>query len=264
MPVLVTGATGCVGRALVPKLVEAGGQVRVYVRRDVREYRALRVKVAIGEADHEGRLESALEQVHTIVHLVGGPVPDRGVSVEWLNLDTTQVAIRAAQNAEVRRFLFLSPVGADAASPNEYLAAKGGAEEAIRSSGLEHAIFRCAPILGPGSALARLLDAGVPTRARASGMNPIAAADVAAALVAADTRENDVAGSWELGGPEELMLGELASRTRSRGGVLRRADRRLVDLYTRDSIADPRDAVTQFGLRLTPLDEVIDREVGNA
>ncbi|HJR18723.1 MAG TPA: NmrA family NAD(P)-binding protein, partial [Actinomycetota bacterium] len=63
MPVLVTGATGCVGRALIPKLVDSGGQVRVYVRRDVPEYRALGVKVAIGEADHEGRLESALEQV---------------------------------------------------------------------------------------------------------------------------------------------------------------------------------------------------------
>ena len=77
MPVLVTGATGCVGRALIPMLVDAGGQVRVYVRRDVPEYRELGVKVAIGEADHEGRLESALEQVHTLVHLIGGPLAGR-------------------------------------------------------------------------------------------------------------------------------------------------------------------------------------------
>src|ERR671919_1154539 len=101
MPVLVTGATGVVGRALVPRLVESGGEVRVYVRRDVPEYRALGVKVAIGEADHEGRLESALEQVHTLVHLVGGPLPDPGVTVRWLNLETTEVALRAAENAEV-------------------------------------------------------------------------------------------------------------------------------------------------------------------
>src|SRR5437773_11292492 len=106
MPVLVTGATGCIGRALVPRLIETGGQVRVYIRRDEPSYRSRGVKVAIGDADHEGRLESALEQVHTLVHLVGGPLPDRGVTVEWLNLDTIQVALRAAVNAEVRRVLF--------------------------------------------------------------------------------------------------------------------------------------------------------------
>ncbi|MFY9588508.1 MAG: NAD(P)H-binding protein, partial [Actinomycetota bacterium] len=74
MPVLVTGATGVVGRVLIPKLVASGGQVRVYVRRDVPEYRSMGVHVAVGEADHEGRLESALEQVHTLVHLIGGPL----------------------------------------------------------------------------------------------------------------------------------------------------------------------------------------------
>src|SRR5919108_5569160 len=132
MPVLVTGATGCVGRVLVPKLVESGGQVRAYVRRDVPEYRRLGVHVAVGEADHEGRLESALEQVHTLVHLIGGPVPDRGLTVEWLNYDTTVVALRAADNAEVTRVIFLSPIGADPASDDPYLAAKGAAVEAVR------------------------------------------------------------------------------------------------------------------------------------
>ena len=133
MPVLVTGATGVVGRALVPRLVQAGGQVRVYVRRDVPDYRRLGVKVAVGDADHEGRLESALEQVHTVVHLVGGPAPERGVTVAWLNVDTTEVALRAAGNAGVRRFLFLSHVGASPERDQPYLAAKAAAEEAVRA-----------------------------------------------------------------------------------------------------------------------------------
>src|SRR5688572_24215049 len=107
MPVLVTGATGVVGRALIPRLAESGGQIRVYVRRDVPEYRTLGAHVAVGEADHEGRLESALEQVHTLVHLIGGPVPERGATARWLNLETTEVALRAAENAEVARVIFL-------------------------------------------------------------------------------------------------------------------------------------------------------------
>jgi uncharacterized protein YbjT (DUF2867 family) len=257
MPVLVTGATGCVGRALVPRLLESGGQVRVYVRRDVPEYRALGVKVAIGDADHEGRLESALEQVHTLVHLIGGPMPERGVTPEWLNYETTEVALRAAENAEVRRVLFLSPLGADPSSDNAYLAAKGRAEKAIAGSKLEYAIFRSAPILTEGSAFSRLLARGVPSRIRGTKLNPISASNIAEALIAADTRDAALRGTWELGGPEVFTLEQLAERSGALTGfarVLSGLPRELVDLYSRDAVADPASAVAQFGLKLRELD----------
>lgn len=247
MPVLVTGATGCVGRALIPRLVDSGGQVRVYVRRDVPEYRALGVKVAVGEADHEGHLEAALEQVHTLVHLTGGVDLDPGVTLEWLNLTSTEVAVRAAENAEVRRILFLSPLHADPASPHEYLAVKGRAEELIRGAKLEHAIFRCAPIWGPGSVLERALARNATNEVR---MDPIAVADVAAALLAADTRDAELRGTWELGGPETMTVSELASRA----GVKRRAFPGLGGpkiAFQRDQVADPSEALRQFGLKLT-------------
>jgi NADH dehydrogenase len=246
-----------VGRALVPKLVESGGQVRVYVRREVPEYRALGVKVAIGDADHEGRLESALEQVHTLVHLVGGPLPGRGVTTRWLNLEATEVALRAAENAAVRRILFLSPLGADPASDHEYLVAKGKAEEAIRESKLEYAIFRCAPVLAPGSSFAMFLSGGVPADARSARANPIAAQDVASALVAADTRDAELHGTWELGGPEVMTFDQVARRAGLRPpglrGRLARAPHALAALYGRDAIADPGAAVAQFDLALSPI-----------
>ncbi|MGH7540807.1 MAG: SDR family oxidoreductase [Gemmatimonadota bacterium] len=251
MPVLVTGATGCVGRALIPKLVEYGGQVRVYVRRDVPEYRGLGVHVAIGEADHEGRLESALEQVHTLVHLTGGIDLDPGISLDWLNLTSTEVAIRAAENAEVRRILFLSHVGADPSSDHPYLAAKGAAEAAVRGSRLEHAVFRCTPIWGPGSVLSRFIEKGATTQAR---MNPLAVGDVVAALVAADTRDAELRDVWELGGPEQMSLQELAERAGAKRRALPpRGLPKVGALYLRDRIADPSEAVRQFGLTLTPV-----------
>ena len=241
----------------MPRLIETGGQVRVYIRRDEPSYRSRGVKVAIGDADHEGRLESALEQVHTLVHLVGGPLPDRGVTVEWLNLDTIQVALRAAVNAEVRRVLFCSPVGADPAATHPYLAAAGRAEEAVRGSGLEHAILRCAPVLGPGSALAMLLERGVPSRRRSAKLNPVAVADVAAALASADTRDTEMRGTWDLGGPVVVTIEDLVARAGVRRGILSRAPGGLADLYARDSVADAEQAAAQFGLRLTPLDEAL-------
>lgn len=252
MPVLVTGATGIVGRVLIPTLVDLGGEVRAYVRRDVPEYRALGVHVAVGEADHEGRLESALEQVHTLVHLTGGPTPERGVTVEWLNLETTEVALRAAENAEVTRMLFLSPIGADPVSPDPYLAAKGLAEEAIIKAPMQHAIFRCAPILAPGSSLSRFLERGIPASSRDVRTNPSALADVVAALVAADTREAEIRETWELGGPEVLTMGELAERTGGKARRISRQPRELISLFGRDAVADSARAVAHFGLTPTP------------
>lgn len=267
MPVLVTGATGVVGRALVPSLLATGSPVRVYVRREPAELRAIGAKVGIGDADDEGRLESALEQVHTIVHLVGGPVPARGETADRLNLESTRTALRAAGNAEVRRFLFLSAVGADPGSPNAYLAAKGQAEEAVRESGLEHAIFRCAPIIGPGSRLAGLLArfrsapvALVPGRGT-QRLNPIAVEDVAEALLRADTRDAELRGTWELGGPEVVTFDELVARVAGRRIVHPRwipgVPRPLAALYALDAVADPAEAVRQFALSLTPLEAAL-------
>jgi uncharacterized protein YbjT (DUF2867 family) len=259
VPVLVTGATGVVGRALVRRLLASGGEVRAYVRRDAPELRAQGVKVAVGAADHEGRLEAALEQVHTLVHLIGGPAPGPGATVEWLNLETTLVALRAARNAGVRRILYLAPLGADPSASNPFLAVAGRAVAAILASGLEHAVFLSAPILAPGSGLARLLEAGVPRRAAGVRLRPIAVADVVEALAAADAREAEVRGAWELGGPETVTLADLARRVRRRplAGRLRRLPRPLVATLARDQLADPGAALARFGLRLTPLDEAL-------
>jgi uncharacterized protein YbjT (DUF2867 family) len=197
--------------------------------------------------------------VHTLVHLVGGPLPERGVTVDWLNLETTRIALRAAANAEVPRVLFLSPAGDDSRSENEYLTAKARAEEVIRASGLEFAIFRCAPILGSGGTLETFLERGVTSRLRDIRVNPIAVDDAVAALVSADTRSAEVRGTWELGGPDALTFGELADRTGARGGLLSRPPRELAELYGESALADPSAAVEQFGLTLTPLDEALRR-----
>src|SRR6266702_592188 len=146
MPVLVTGATGLVGRALVRELLAEGAQVRAYLRRDDPDLRAAGAHIAIGAADDVPKLESALTRAHTIVHLIGGVWPETGVSYDLLNRDSTEAAVIAAHAADVKRFIFLSFVGADPASPNEFLASKGRAEAHITTSSLEHAILRCAPI----------------------------------------------------------------------------------------------------------------------
>ena len=71
--ILVTGATGTVGRSLVPKLLERGDEVRVLVR-DPRKLGRLRVEVRIALGDlvelHDPRVaRQALRGVDTVIHL---------------------------------------------------------------------------------------------------------------------------------------------------------------------------------------------------
>src|SRR5258706_6034493 len=96
MPVLVTGATGLVGRALVGELLDEGAQVRAYLRRDDPDLRAAGAHIAIGAADDVPKLESALTRAHTIVHLIGRGWPEPGMSYDLLHPDSNHAAVIAA------------------------------------------------------------------------------------------------------------------------------------------------------------------------
>jgi NADH dehydrogenase len=252
MPVLVTGATGLVGRALVSALLGEGAQVRAYVRRDDPALRAAGAHIAIGAADDVPRLESALTRAHTIVHLVGGVWPSADTSYDMLNRDSTEAAAIAAHAADVKRFIFLSFVGSDPGSANEFLAAKGRAEQHITSYPFEHAILRCTPVwegLGPTlSRLGRARGAGVPGRG-SQRVNPVSLADVVAAIIAGDAREAEVRGTWELGGPETVTMTEAAERVMPGARVVRaRGPKPLLELYGSDMVADRSAAVEQLGI----------------
>src|SRR5680860_1475298 len=82
MPVMVTHAQSAAGRAAVRALRRSGGELRVWLDAEVATdddaaaFRGLGCKVAAGTMDDEGRLELAFEQVHTVVHLGGGPLEE--------------------------------------------------------------------------------------------------------------------------------------------------------------------------------------------
>lgn len=126
MPVLVTAADTDLGTALVHRLLATGGQVRAYCSADGDRaaLRAAGAIVASGDVDDEGRLESALEQVHTMIHLGGGllsPSPERIVA------DMATVCTAAA-NAGVARLVVLSVLGASRQAPDDLRRAKAEVE----------------------------------------------------------------------------------------------------------------------------------------
>jgi uncharacterized protein YbjT (DUF2867 family) len=279
VPVVVTGGSGAVARALIPVLVERGSEVRAVVRSRAAAdpLRRLGAKVAVCDLADTVTLSVVMRGAHTVCHLAGGlELPDEP-AYEAANVETTRDVLEAAVDQDVARFLLLSYPGASPEASNAYLRAKGVAEEAVRASGLEHVILRSTHVYGPDSAWLRELRAAArrPIAAVVVGpgtqrLAPVFVGDVAACLAAADDRAaGGGGGTFGLQGPDIVTADELADllagRARRkvhlgpdaarRGARLlgRRMSATLIEVLAADSLADAPDAAAEFEVALTPL-----------
>ena len=150
--ILVTGGTGFVGRALVRQLVANGHHVRTLIRPSPRTPnlpRGVPVEVAVVSLNDQRGLRAALRGVDVVYHLAGAE--QQGAQANILETDArgTQNLAQAASEARLRRFFYVSHLGADRSSYYPLLKVKGIAEEHIRKSGVPHTIFRSALLYGP-------------------------------------------------------------------------------------------------------------------
>lgn len=257
MPVVVAGASGALGRALVPRLVEAGSEVRALVARrgEAEPLRALGAKVAVGDASDPDLLGAVLRDAHTLCLLWGGLFLAEE-EYEPVIAGSARAAVEAARDARLSRVLLLSYSGADPESSNAYLRAKGMAEQAVGSSGLDHAVVRSTLVLAPGSRWPRLLRRG-PQR-----LAPVYVGDLAAVLAAADDRAQPVGGTFGLQGPDTVTAEELTRlvRDRSRRRIGRRRSSispAAQEVLASDSLADAPDAAGEFRVKPIHLVEAL-------
>src|SRR4051812_7439683 len=110
---LLTGATGIVGRALLPRLLAEDRTVRCLVR-DPRRLGPQRVHVqlALGDLADPPSFRNALRGVTTVVPLAQARRDQGRGSIEELDGIATWRLVRAAASAGAHRFVFLSAVGA--------------------------------------------------------------------------------------------------------------------------------------------------------
>lgn len=213
MPILITAAETAEGRATVRRLRRSRGEVRVFVAPDAGDaaeaFRKVGCKVARGTLDDEGHLETAAEQVHTVVHLGGGPMtPPDDV------LDDAATVLSAAIGAGCRRMIWTSHLGAEDPLGNGYLQACAETEALLAEAPLETIVIRRALTYGPTDPLTTALAAGsTPAAAAESTHSPLYVDDLAMVITEADRVRGgvrDLALSMSLSGPMEILLGGFA------------------------------------------------------
>ncbi|HXG48424.1 MAG TPA: NAD(P)H-binding protein [Methylomirabilota bacterium] len=147
----VTGATGYLGRALLPALRDRGHEVRALVRPESKGRLTPGVEMVPGNAlDHASFVE-AVAPADTFVQLVGVSHPGPGKARQFLEIDLVSVreSVKAAQRAGIRHFVYVS-VARPAPVMKAYQAVRAEGEEIIRASGLPATFLRPWYVLGPG------------------------------------------------------------------------------------------------------------------
>lgn len=214
--VLVTGATGFVGRALVPSLVEAGYEVRATTRHPSRATTLTGVEWVECDVNRPQDVERALEgmdAVFFLVHAMGSGAHDYGDIERRVALNLRGAAARAS----VQRIVYLGGV-APATEPSEHLKSRLAVGEVLRSGSVPAIELRASMIIGNGSAswqivrdLAMRLPAMLLPSWTASRTCPIALEDVVVALVRA--LELPLSGSawYDIPGPDVVSGRQMLS-----------------------------------------------------
>jgi uncharacterized protein YbjT (DUF2867 family) len=216
--ILVTGGTGTLGRLVVPRLRDAGCEIRVLGRRRpvvTDGFEFMTADLSTGEG-----VEAAVDGVETIVHLAGSAKGDD---------EKTRNLIRAASRAGARHLVYISVVGADRIpivsrvdrAMFGYFGFKLAAEQVVSSSGLPWTTLRATQF---HDAFLKVADqmAKLPVIPVSAGFRfqPVDAGEVAARLV--ELSLGEPAGLVpEMGGPQiygmaDLFRGYLRARGKHR------------------------------------------------
>lgn len=169
MRLLVTGATGFVGRAVVTAFAQRGDAVRAAVRRLPQPPFPERIEV-VRHPDLSQRVDwaLALDGVDRVIHLAGIAHAGGGIApglYDRVNHLATAELAAAAARAGIRQFVYVSSIRAqsgpaadhalterDAATPSDaYGRSKLAAEAAVRAAGVPFTILRPVLIYGPGA-----------------------------------------------------------------------------------------------------------------
>ena len=211
---VVTGAFGYTGRYITARLLACGKRVRTLTGHPARPNPfGGAVEVAPLDFGNPGQLTRSLRGADTLYNTYWIRFPHGAATYEKA-VENSRVLFRAAREAGVRRLVHISITQASQDSPFAYFRGKGLVEEALRESGLSHAILRPTVVFGPEGILInniawllrRFPVFAVPGRGDYR-LQPVFVEDVAELAVAAGTSQENLI--LDAVGPETFTFDEL-------------------------------------------------------
>ena len=216
--VTVVGGSGFLGRYIVQELAETGARVRVVCRNPdaalfLKPLGGLgQILPVAGDVVSGAGLAAAFADATAGINLVGILAESGRQTFAATQSEGAARVAQAAAAAGIKRFVQMSAIGADAASPVPYARTKAAGEAAVLAAIPTATILRPSLVAGPEdqffnrfAGMARLAPA-LPVIAGDTRFQPVFVRDVAAATMAALDRGDAAGRIYELGGPDVLSF----------------------------------------------------------
>lgn len=218
--ILITGATGFIGRAVVRQLSSIGYPLRTLIRpspRTPKLPKGVPVEVVVVSLADVRGLRAALRDVDTIIHLASAENQGSRGNLLVADIQGTENLVEAASDAGVDRIVYLSHIGAARASGYPAFKAKGIAEEHIRNGKVPYTILRSSLVYGAEdhftNNLARIIRASPGVFPITSGgrtvVQPIWVEDLVTCMLWSIQNNDTLNKVYELGGTEFFTLQQI-------------------------------------------------------